>query len=92
MSDRLRGIAAARGQDSTTGTEGSTRAARLLGAVEAFCASSGSPLHSYARLKYDRVVAAVRAQLDEAAFEAAWAEGRAMSLEQAVAYALEETG
>lgn len=27
-------------------------------------------------------------QLDDAVFEAAWAEGRAMSLEQAVAYAL----
>jgi len=32
--------------------------------------------------------AAVREQLDEAAFEAAWGKGRAMSLEEAVAYAL----
>jgi hypothetical protein len=30
----------------------------------------------------------LRAQLDEATFEAAWAEGQAMTLEQAVAYAL----
>jgi hypothetical protein len=34
-------------------------------------------------------VAGARAQLDEEAFEAAWAEGRAMTLEQAVEYALD---
>jgi ATP/maltotriose-dependent transcriptional regulator MalT len=32
----------------------------------------------------------VRSELDEAAFEAAWAEGQAMSFERAVEYALEE--
>jgi hypothetical protein len=31
-----------------------------------------------------------RGQVDEAIWEAAWAEGRAMTLEQAIAYALEE--
>jgi hypothetical protein len=35
-------------------------------------------------------VAATRAHLD-ANFAAAWAEGRAMTLEQAIAYALEKT-
>ena len=39
---------------------------------------------------YERMLGSVRAQLDKATWEAAWAEGRAMSLEQAVAYALEE--
>jgi hypothetical protein len=43
-----------------------------------------------ARHDYDRDVAVARAQLGETAFAAAWAEGRAMTLEQAVAYALEE--
>lgn len=33
----------------------------------------------------------MRAQLDEASFIAAWAEGRTMTLEQAVVYALLET-
>jgi hypothetical protein len=33
---------------------------------------------------------AFRANLGDDIFEAAWAEGRAMSLEQAVAYALDE--
>jgi UDP-N-acetylmuramyl pentapeptide synthase len=35
-------------------------------------------------------VAAVRAALGEEAFAAAWAEGQAMTREQAIAYALEE--
>jgi hypothetical protein len=42
----------------------------------------------YDQEKYDHVVAAARSQLDEATFAVAWAEGRAMPLEQAIAYAL----
>ena len=42
--------------------------------------------------EYDRYVSAVRQQLDEARFAAAWALSRAMNLEQATALALEETG
>ena len=38
---------------------------------------------------YEVHLAASRSQLDEAAWGAAWAEGRAMTLEQAVEYALE---
>ncbi len=41
------------------------------------------------RAEYDRAVEGIRAQLDEAAFAAAWAHGRAMPLEQAIAQALE---
>ena len=37
-------------------------------------------------------IAAARAALGDDRFAAAWAEGRAMALEQAVAYALEEGG
>ena len=40
------------------------------------------------RVKYDQILAAVRAQLDEATFNAAWEEGRKMTLEQAIEYAL----
>jgi hypothetical protein len=39
---------------------------------------------------YERDVALARAQLGEEAFAAAWAEGQAMSLEEAIAYALGE--
>ena len=39
---------------------------------------------------YERDLALVRSALDEATFEAAWAEGREMSFEQAVGYLLGE--
>ena len=42
-------------------------------------------------MRLEEVLAAVRAQLDETTFAAAWAEGWAMSLEQAIAYALNTT-
>ena len=41
--------------------------------------TTGTRLIAADRAEYDRNVAAVRAQLDEAAFAAAWAEGRAMA-------------
>lgn len=39
--------------------------------------------------EYERSVAVARATLGDEAFEAAYAKGQAMSLEEAVAYALE---
>lgn len=39
----------------------------------------------------DRDLAAIRTQLDETTFNAAWIEGRAMTMEQVVAYALAES-
>jgi non-specific serine/threonine protein kinase len=65
------------------------RAARLFGAAEALREIASSPLPPYRRADYDRDLAAARAQLGEEAFAAAWAEGRAMTMEQAIAYALE---
>jgi hypothetical protein len=44
------------------------------------------------QIKYDQILAMVRAQLDEATGAAAWTEGRAMSLEQGMAEALMERG
>jgi hypothetical protein len=38
--------------------------------------------------EHERQVAVVRAQLDDAAFTAAWAEGQAMTLDQVIDYAL----
>jgi non-specific serine/threonine protein kinase len=69
------------------------RAARLLGSMEAVreAIRIGSTVSYADRLEYDRYESAVRAQLDETSFAAAWAEGRRMTLEQAVAYALLET-
>jgi predicted ATPase/predicted Ser/Thr protein kinase len=64
-------------------------ATRLLGASEALLEALGLVIHASDRPDIDRHVAVVRDQLDEETFNAAWAEGRAMSLEQAVSYALE---
>jgi predicted ATPase len=64
-------------------------AARLLGASEALLDTMGSGLQPGDRPDIKRYVVAVRQQLDKATFDAAWAEGRAMSFEQAFSYALE---
>jgi non-specific serine/threonine protein kinase len=66
------------------------RAARLWGAAAALCKITGAPLPPHTRTFCDHDEAAVRAQLDEATFAAVWAEGRAMTLEQAITYALGE--
>ncbi len=69
------------------------RAAWLLGSIESAreVIRIGSTVSYADRLEYDRYEFAVRAQLDETSFTAAWVEGRTMTLEQAVAYALLET-
>lgn len=64
------------------------RAARLFGASEAFIESIHDFLQYWDREQVRRNVAALRAQLDEATFNAEWAAGRAMTLDQAVEYAL----
>jgi predicted ATPase/DNA-binding SARP family transcriptional activator len=64
------------------------RATRLFGAAEALRETIGLSQQSDERAIYDRSVAAVRAQLDAVAFAAAWAAGRALSVEQAIADAL----
>jgi hypothetical protein len=48
----------------------------------------GVKRHAGDQFEVERYVVTVREQLDEATFEAAWAQGRAMSPEQAVSYAL----
>jgi len=65
------------------------QAARLFGAAAALREVSGGPRPRLDRADYDRDVAAVRAQLDKKSFAAAWAEGHAMPLEQAIAEALD---
>jgi predicted ATPase/DNA-binding SARP family transcriptional activator/class 3 adenylate cyclase len=63
-------------------------AARLLGAAAALRQAVGIPFPTYAQAEYDQGVAAARAALGDEVFAAAWAEGRAMTLDQAVAYAM----
>jgi predicted ATPase len=68
------------------------RAARLWGTAEALREQMGMSLSKFdlAASGYEQDLAAVRSTLDEAAFDTAWAEGRAMSFEQTVEYALSE--
>ena len=81
---------AQRGRRAADGQADTLRAARLFGAAEALRETLGAPrLAIYARAPPARV-ASLRSQLDEPACAAAWAEGRAMTLEQALAYALEQ--
>jgi non-specific serine/threonine protein kinase len=58
-------------------------AAQLFGAVAALRETISLPRLPVDRPTYERDVAAMRAQLDEATFAAAWAAGQAMPLEQA---------
>ncbi|MDQ5854230.1 MAG: tetratricopeptide repeat protein, partial [Chloroflexota bacterium] len=81
--ERLAGVNVGRGL--------AERAARVLGAAERLRETSGAPLLPLDQVSQVPTVAATRAHLDETTWEAAWAEGRAMTLEQAMAYALEST-
>jgi len=65
------------------------RAARLLGAADALRERIGTVMWRASASVVEQNTAEVRALLDEASFAEAWAEGRAMTLEQAVAQALE---
>jgi predicted ATPase len=64
------------------------RAARLLGAAAALREVLHGPMFPVDQPDYERTLAMVRTQLDETAFATAWAEGQAMTIEQAIDYAL----
>jgi hypothetical protein len=77
------GWAAARGQP--------VWAARLIGAADGVMASINARWRPDEQLAYDFIVPAIHALLDDTAWEAAYAEGRTLTPEQAVAYALKES-
>jgi predicted ATPase/transcriptional regulator with XRE-family HTH domain len=65
------------------------RAARLFGAEHCLREVIGTPMDAVERTAHVRAVAGVSTALGEEAFAAAWAEGRALPLEEAIALALE---
>ena len=75
-------LAAAQGQMA--------RAARLLGTFEAFREAINFPLLPFMQADHERTLAAARAALGQKKFEAEWNKGRALTREQAIAYALED--
>jgi DNA-binding CsgD family transcriptional regulator len=66
------------------------RAARLFGATEALREATGFPLEPAMRPLEEPYVVGARSQLEESAWTEAWEEGRAMSVEAAIEYALSE--
>jgi predicted ATPase/class 3 adenylate cyclase len=71
-----------------TAEEEPQRAAKLFGAAEALRERIGSPMAKYEETEYNQSVAQLRAMLPDAEFNALWAEGRAMTMEQAIRLAL----
>jgi predicted ATPase len=61
-----------------------SRAARLLGFTEQLRLSIGLPQTYLDRSRCEQAIGAIRARLDTAAIEAAWADGRALTLAQAI--------
>jgi non-specific serine/threonine protein kinase len=66
------------------------RALSLLGAAASLRDARGSPMSSDERGEYDRAMSRLHSQLGTAGFEAAWAEGQALTPEQAIELALSE--
>ncbi len=66
------------------------RAARLGAASAALRESLGSPLVSLEKEEFDNIMASAAEALGKAIFAAAWNAGRAMIVDEAVDYALEE--
>jgi predicted ATPase len=80
--DVLGSVAASRGEIR--------RAARIWGGVEGYRDASDIPWPPDEREMIEPHIEAARTRLDEADWTMAWEEGRAMTLDQAVDYALEE--
>jgi predicted ATPase/DNA-binding winged helix-turn-helix (wHTH) protein len=78
----LAGVAAA--------TAAPRRAARLWGAAHALQQEMGSARSAHQKTIYERQVQPARAMLTSEAFDRAWDEGREMSLDDTVCYALDE--
>jgi predicted ATPase/DNA-binding SARP family transcriptional activator len=67
------------------------RGATLMGAVDTQLAAMGMRLLPVDRMEYEHNLAQLRAQFDERTLNKFWAKGKVMSLEQAIAFALDGT-
>jgi tetratricopeptide (TPR) repeat protein len=64
-------------------------AAKLFGALDAVLEFTHFGMMPLDQQEYERSVSELRNRLDESTFTAAWMEGRAMTMEQSIEYALE---
>ncbi len=67
------------------------QAARIWGAAEALREAIGAPMYPVDRIWYEQALTLARTTLGEQAFATAWAEGRRMTAEQALATHLSAT-
>ena len=67
------------------------RATRLFGAAEHLRAQADAPMMNDERAEYDAAQARLRTSMEPAALERTWGEGRALSMEQAIALALKDS-
>ena len=84
--DLLIGLAAVAG-----GTDQPERAAKLNGAAHAILDTLDKPYTAFDQAEFDRHIRLAREQLGDATFEAHRTEGSLMSLEDAIAFALEDS-
>jgi tetratricopeptide (TPR) repeat protein len=68
------------------------RAARLLGSSAALREALGRSMWPVEQLAFEHNLSVIKAQLDDATWQAAWNEGQAMSMERAIRFALEGEG
>ena len=80
--ERLAEIAVAQGQPE--------KGARLFGAAAALRESIGSAIDPVDQPEYEKNLAALRAQLSPEQFASAWAEGRALTMNKAIEYGLDQ--
>jgi hypothetical protein len=66
------------------------KATGLLGAAEAMRQIIEIDMTPPEREEYDKEVADLKANMDKKLFASLWVEGRSMTMEQAIAFALEE--
>jgi predicted ATPase/class 3 adenylate cyclase len=67
------------------------RAVKLLGTAEALREVSNSRMTPQERIEYEKQITSLRAGMDAGMFTSRWAEGRAMTMDAAIEYALEVT-
>jgi non-specific serine/threonine protein kinase len=90
LGDQTNACEALRGLGNALSNRAPARAAALWGAVERMQEERGESSSTDVRSRTAAAVARARAALgDDAAFDLAWSEGRAMSFEQAAQHALE---
>ncbi len=91
--DPLTGVRALEGLADTWAMQGKTgQPVQLFGAADALRITIKYPLSALRRAEVERDLAVLRTALSEEVFTAAWNAGQAMTLEQAIAYALNDEG